>query len=86
MIVKKELLKREIGGESFLVPLGTTVYDSNGLFILTETGAFLWDLLPQVGGEEDLLRSMLEEYEVDESTARADVREFLDKLRELDII
>ena len=34
MKIKKELLKRQVGGESFLVPLGKTVYDSNGLFVL----------------------------------------------------
>lgn len=86
MIIKKELLKREIGGESFLVPLGKTVYDSNGLFVLTELGAFIWDLLPQAQSEEDLLRAVLAEYEVDEATARADILSFLDKLKAMGIL
>ena len=36
MEIKKKLMKREIAGDTFLVPLGKTVYDSNGLFALTE--------------------------------------------------
>ena len=86
MKIKKELLKREIGGESFLVPMGKTVYDANGLFVLTELGAFIWDLLPQAESEEDLLRAILEEYEVDEATARADIAQYLEKLRTMGII
>ena len=46
MIIKKELIKRDIAGEVFLVPVGKSMYDSNGLFILTELGAFIWELLP----------------------------------------
>lgn len=86
MRIKKELLKREIGGESFLIPLGKTVYDSNGLFYLTELGAFIWDLLPQAECEEDILRSVLSEYEVDESTARADISQFIEKLKTMEIL
>lgn len=86
MKIKKELLKRQVAGESFLVPLGKTVYDSNGLFALTELGAFIWDLLPQAEQEEDILARILEEYEVDEATARADLKQFLDKLRKMEIL
>lgn len=86
MEIKKELLKREIGGDSFLIPLGKTVYDSNGLFILTELGAFIWDLLPQVETEEEILLAVLAEYEVDEATARADISRYLEKLRSMDIL
>lgn len=86
MIIRKELLKREVGGEAFLVPLGKTVYDSNGLFVLTELGAFIWDLLPQAETEEEILKKILEEYEVEEPVARADLTQFLDKLREMNII
>jgi hypothetical protein len=86
MKIKKELLKREIGGESFLVPLGKTVYEANGLFVLTELGAFLWDRLPQAEDEEDLLRAILAEYEVEEATARADLAGFLNKLRTMEIL
>lgn len=86
MKIKKELLKREIGGDSFLVPLGKTVYDNNGLFILTELGAFIWDLLPQSESEEDILRAVLDEYEVDEATARADIARYLEKLRTMEIL
>lgn len=86
MIIKKELMKRQIAGETFLVPLGKTVYDSNGLFFLTEVGAFLWDLLPQAENEEQLLAAVLDAYEVDADTARADIAEFLNKLRQLEIL
>lgn len=86
MIIKKELLKRDIGGESFLVPLGKTTYDANGLFALTEVGAFIWDLLPQAENGDDILKAVLAEYDVDEATAKADIDEFLNKLQEMDII
>lgn len=86
MKIKKELLKREIAGESFLIPLGKTVYDSNGMFILTELGAFIWDLLPQAESEEDILEAVLAEYEVDEKTARTDISAYLEKLRLMEIL
>lgn len=86
MKIKKELIKRDIAGETFLVPLGKTVYDSNGLFVLTELGDFIWDLLPEAEGVEDILRAVLAEYEVDEETARADIEKFLEKLNKMDIL
>ena len=86
MKILKELLKREVGGEAFLVPLGKTVYDSNGLFALTEVGSFIWELLPEAETEEEILEKILAEYEVDEATARTDLTEFLIKLRNMNII
>ena len=86
MTIKKELIKREIAGETVLVPCGKTVYDSNGLFILNELGGFLWDRLPEAADEEALLAAVLEEYEVSGEVARRDICEFLDKLRELKIL
>lgn len=86
MEIKKELLKREIAGESFLIPVGKTVYDTNGMFILTELGAFIWELLPKAENEEEILKAVLEEYEVDEETARKDIGEYLEKLRTLEIL
>ena len=86
MKIRKELLKREVGGEAFLVPLGKTVYDSNGLFVLTELGAFIWDLLPEAETEEEILRKILSEYEVDEATAGKDLAVFLEKLRDMEIL
>lgn len=86
MNIKKELIKREIAGESFLIPVGRTVYDANGLYALTEVGAFLWDLLPQAQDEAELLRAVLAEYEVAEQEAAADIAAFLEKLRSLEIL
>ena len=86
MKIRKNLLKREIAGESFLVPLGKTVYDSNGLFVLTELGAFIWDRLPEAEDPGEILRAILAEYEVDEATASADLEAFLEKLREMEIL
>lgn len=86
MKIKKELVKRDVAGDIILVPVGKTVYDSNGLFVLNELGEFLWDRLEAADSEEALLRAVLEEYEVTEEIAREDIRKFLARLRELGIL
>ena len=86
MKIKLELAKREVGGESFLVPLGKSVYTHNGIFVLTELGAFIWDILPDAQSPQDILEKVLEEYEVDPLTAEKDITEFLNKLKNLGII
>lgn len=86
MEIKKELIKREISGETFLVPVGKTVYESNGLFLLTEVGAFLWDLLPEAKDTEALVTAVCGEYDIDQATAREDIQAFLKKLATMGIL
>lgn len=86
MIIKKELIKREIAGDTILVPVGKTVLDSNGLFVLNELGAFIWDLLPNAEDEETICKAILAEYEVSAEEAAKDVAEFMAMLRKMEII
>lgn len=86
MTIKKELIRREIAGEVILVPVGKTALENNGLFTLNELGGFLWDRLPQAESEHDLLRAVLEEYDVPESQALEDIREFLAQLTRMGIL
>ena len=86
MNIRKQLVKRSIAGDVILVPVGDASLELKGLLTLNETGERMWDLLPQCDTEEALVQQMLEEYEVDETTLRADVGEFLDSLRQLDIL
>ena len=86
MIIKKELLKREIAGETILIPVNKTVYDSHGLFALNEMAGFLWDRLPEAENEDALVAAVLQEYEAAESDVRRDVAEFLSKLKEMGIL
>lgn len=86
MTVKKEMIKRVIAGDTVLVPVGKTVYDSNGLFMLNELGSFIWDHLPGAESEQDILDAVLAEYEVSVAEAGKDIREFLTELRRLGIL
>lgn len=86
MIIKKELIKREIAGDTILVPVGQTVLDSNGLFVLNELGAFIWELLPEAKDEAEICEAILREYEVTAEEASRDVAEFLENLKKLEIL
>lgn len=86
MIIKKELIKREIAGDTILVPVGQTVLDSNGLFVLNELGAFIWELLPNAKDEAEICEAILRDYEVTPEEASRDVAEFMEKLKKLEIL
>ena len=59
MEIKKELIKRDIAGDTVLVPVGKTVMENNGLFILNELGAFIWDMLQELGSEEEAVSAVV---------------------------
>lgn len=86
MIIKKELVLREVVGENVLVPSGTTVLTDNGLFMLNEVGCFIWKMLPQVSCAEEIVESLLGEYDIGQQQAQEDVEKFLASLREYGII
>ena len=86
MIIKKDFIKRDVAGDIVLVPVGKTVLDSNGLFVMNELGAFIWDLLPEAETEADICKAILAEYEVSPEEAAQDVAEFLNTLRTMEIL
>lgn len=73
-----ELIMRNIAGETVLIPTGSFAGKFNGMISLNGVAAFIWEQMDQVENREELVRLILERYEIDEETARKDVNGFLD--------
>lgn len=86
MKIQGDFILREIAGERILIPVGETALNVKGMISLTESGALLWERLQTECTEDDLVRAILEEYDVDRETAKADVMSFLEQLRALDLL
>ena len=86
MKIKPGFLLRNVADVNVVVPVGEMSVDFNGIITLNDTGKFLFrQLMTKDTSEDELLQLMLEEYEVDEETAGADIRNFASKLREADL-
>ena len=72
---------REIAGETIAIPAGAAARELSGLLALNGSGQDLFQLLQTEQTEEALVQSLLDTYEIDADTARADVAEFLEVLR-----
>ena len=82
MKVKEDFLLREVAGCYVVVPVGKATVDFNGMLNLNETGAFLWEKLENDTTKEELLKAMLDEYEVTEDIAKKDIDNFITKLKD----
>lgn len=86
MRVEKEFVLREIAGDYIIIPTGKTVLEFNGLVTVNEVGVSLWKMLQEEITFDGLVAGILEEYDVDESVAREDIREFLDRMMDSGIL
>ncbi|MEE0617738.1 MAG: PqqD family protein [Intestinibacter bartlettii] len=86
MKIKKEFILREIVGDIVLVPINKSTSKFDGLITINEIGKFIWENIESSKDEDELLQRILDEYEVDEDVAKADLDEFLGKLKAVDII
>lgn len=86
MEIKKQVVLRSVAGEYMLIPIGETVFEYNGIFMLTESGKFLWENIEKGAEVEQLKQLLVEEYGIGFDVASADVDEFLEMLKTFGII
>lgn len=86
MKVKGEYVLREIAGDYILIPVGETALEMNGMITMDMVGVTIWKCLEREMTEEEILREVLDSFEVEENVAQSDLTEFLEKLKEADLI
>ncbi len=86
MKVRDGFLLKEIAGEYVLVPVGENLVDFSAMAVLNETGAFLWKLMDDETTREELLKAVLEEYDINAEVAGQDIDEFLETMKRHDLL
>lgn len=81
MKLKDGFLLRQVAGQTVVLPVSGDL-DLNMMITLNDTGAFLWEHLQNEIDEVALVASLLEEYDVDEATAKTSVAAFVKKLHD----
>lgn len=79
MKIKDGFTLRTMLGENIVVGEGLSQVNFNKLITLNETAAFLWkEVQGKTFGKEDLVKLLLDNYEVEEERAAADVDKLID--------
>ncbi|MBQ7810652.1 MAG: PqqD family protein [Clostridia bacterium] len=86
MKIKENYMLRKVADCYVVVPIGAAVAEFNGMINLNEVGAFLWRQLESDTTPEAVLAAMLEEYEVAEDIAKADLDKFINELQEANLL
>jgi hypothetical protein len=87
MKIKSGFKLNTVCGETFLVPMGEGNVDYSKLIALNESSLLLWKRMEQGDfSTDDLVKALLEEYEVTEEVARKDVEIIIRQFKEENII
>ena len=82
MKIKQGFLLRRMADQFVVVAVGAAAQEFPGMMRLNGSGAFIWKQLEREVDENTVIRSVLEEYNVPEEQAAADVRRWIAQLRE----
>ena len=79
--ISKDVLSQEVAGETVLLDLASESY-----FGLDEVGTRIWQLLQEGAGREQLIDTLLDEYEVERAELERDVGQLLDGLADAGLV
>lgn len=86
MKIKEGFVLRNVVDEYIVMPTGDNIAKFDGAVVLNEVAAFVFENMKNPVSREDLLNAILNEFEVDEATAAADLDALIEKLKAMDII
>ena len=86
MKTKGTFVLREIAGDYIIVPVGESAMEFNGMITLNEIGVFIWKLLQEEHSYDEILHTILNEYDSTEEQVRKDLDDFLEQMREANLI
>lgn len=86
MKIKDGFVLRNMMDEYIVMPTGDNIAKFDGVVVLNEVSAFVFEQLKSPVGWEDVLEAVLAEFDVDEETAKKDLDEVLEEFRNLKLI
>lgn len=86
MKIKEGFVLRNVVDEFIVMPTGDNIAKFEGAVVLNEVSAFIFKQLENPVSRDDLLTAMLNEYDVDEATAAADLDTLLEKFAEMGVL
>ena len=81
-----DLVVRHVGDEAILVPVRHSVGDLDSVFTLNQVALRVWSLLDGRRGTGEIAEVISTEYDVEPSTAAADLAELLSTLEEAHLV
>ncbi|MGM0442461.1 MAG: PqqD family protein [Elusimicrobiota bacterium] len=79
--VNKNIVPRRIDGKYYIVEPGKQILHS-----LNETGTFIFSLLKKEKNSEKIVKALCREFDVDKHKAEEDLKKFIDRMKEKEII
>jgi hypothetical protein len=86
MKAREGFILRNLAGEYLLMPKGEKIKNYDSVVLMNELSAFVWEKMQNPVTQSDLLEAVLNEYDVDEKTAREDLDGLLAELKEAGVI
>ena len=86
MKVKNGFILRKVGKQFVVAATGEASKNFNGMIRLNDEAAFAFGLLQEGIAEDALVAALVEKYGGDETEVRADVANFLSRLKEADAL
>ena len=83
--IKPGYVSREIAGEFLAIPVAPEL-DSSSIVILNPVSGLLWEKLQGDCTLPQLVKAVTEEFAIDEATAESDIKEFLQMLKESNML
>lgn len=86
MKVKKGFMLREVADSYVVVAVGKASEEFHGIINLNKVASFLWKSLEKDIEEDELVKKLMLEYDVDINVAKEDVHIFINKLKEHNLL
>lgn len=86
MKIRGEFVVRQVMDHVVAIPVGSTALRFNGMILLNDVSKLIWDCLMEGSSFEQITQSVTQHFEVSEEEAKTDIAEFLDKLRQMQML
>ena len=83
--IKSGYVLREVAGELLAIPVAPEL-DSSNIVILNPVSGFLWEKLQSECTVSQLVKAVTENFNIDAATAEGDIKEFLQMLKQSNIL
>jgi hypothetical protein len=86
MKLRGEFVVRQIMDSTVAIPVGQAALQLNGMILLNDVSKIIWECLEQETTPEHIVTALTDAFEVSPEEALADILDFIEKLRKMQLL